>query len=114
MMTEEEAKEKWCPHYRSMVAITSMGDSREFDTNRASSEFSDVDRPTCIASQCMAWRWNEAKRTQAFIKAVQDRMEKYEPKKPYSRNRAIAEVYAEIGSDLKYTEGYCGLAGKPE
>lgn len=67
----------------------------------------------CLGAECMGWRWSEVRRTAAFVKAVQERIrEKSKPgKPPYSHNKAIAEVYNEIGDKLVRTEGYCGLAG---
>ena len=49
-LTEEEAREKWCPF------------AREYDIERGIAGLAGVNRPTeigarCIASQCMAWRW---------------------------------------------------------
>lgn len=79
MVTEDEARKKWCPHAR----LTSpSGDSRSWNrVMRATPGFEDY--PHCIASECMAWRWD-------------DRFE-----------GAPAQW---VGySD---THGYCGLAGK--
>ena len=52
MLTEEEAKGKWCP-----FAIASHTDPRRGfrDGKETAPEFS-PEFP-CIASRCMAWRW---------------------------------------------------------
>lgn len=91
-VTEYEAKQRWCPFARVVVAqgrsltakkplasgnrvsgpLAPDGASREDMTNPEASR--------CIASACMAWRWD------------------------IERNRAGPEI----------DHGYCGLAGKPE
>ena len=62
----------------------------------------------CIAHRCMAWRWHEARRTAAFLEAVQAHM-KTQAKPNFST--ATQAVYAENGGQYEMTEGYCGLAG---
>ena len=53
MMTEEEAKTKWCPFARY------IGDTRDRTSahNRVGSGDGFNSECNCIASQCMAWRW---------------------------------------------------------
>jgi hypothetical protein len=57
-VTEEQAKEKWCPFARRGII------SRHFiagGMNRVgddSGEHTNPEQCRCIASQCMAWRWN--------------------------------------------------------
>lgn len=63
---------------------------------------------SCVASKCSAWRWSEAKRTLAFLEAVQAHM-KAQPKPNF--NTSVAAVYAETGGQFERSEGYCGLAG---
>jgi hypothetical protein len=101
-MTEEEAKSKWCPFVRFAM--------HEGDGTGAANR-ADIDMPhwnRCCASDCMAWRWSEPKRTAAFLEAVQKHMQGQD--KP-NFNTATQAVYAEIGGQFARVEGHCGLAG---
>ena len=52
-MTEDEAKQKWCPHARIQTSWTSLhGGVALAGTNRW-----EKGSAKCIASECMAWRW---------------------------------------------------------
>ena len=73
-MTEAEAREKWCPF---------AGDIRNYGNTSIGNSH------RCIASDCMAWRWNKTGRS---IHRVGE--------KP-------------MVSDEVDNTGYCGLAGKP-
>ena len=76
-MTEDEAKTKWCPFTR-----FHSSPSDDIYSNRLGG------RPIaeCIASECMAWRWQQDTR----VEIVRG---EYVSKNPL--------------------HGYCGLAGKP-
>lgn len=87
MLTEEQARTRWCPFTR----VT--GDGEEWHTNRPShAEVHQKQFDHCIASQCMAWRWGEAERNGA----------------PVLDEDAPARVRFEPSPDRK---GRCGLAG---
>lgn len=47
-MTEDEAKQKWCPFVQAVGEFGSYTNRGDF-------------KKTCLASGCMAWRWNELK-----------------------------------------------------
>jgi|LakMenEpi03Aug12_release.lakeMendotaPanAssembly.Ray.scaffolds.fasta_scaffold742957_2 hypothetical protein len=83
-MTEEDAKQKWCPFTRAMAASVSTSPNRLVDgaPHRGS---------MCIASACMAWRWD----TDAWTLAFDD-------KGPLTRRK-----------DYDEPQGYCGLASRP-
>lgn len=99
-MTEAEAKTKWCHQAR----FTGTP-SDDLVPNR-SDPIEDSTR--CIASDCMAWRWSEPKRTAAFLEAVQKHMRAQD--KP-NFNTAVQKVYAETGGQFERVEGHCGLGG---
>ena len=87
LVTEEEAKERWCPFARAYETVL-LGDEetwRPATLNRTRSGRPDPDC-SCIASQCMAWRWGPDDA------ALNERMH---------------------GRDAQPELGYCGLAGKP-
>lgn len=85
IVTEEEAKTKWCPESRVADSAEDLAPS----SNRIYNGEGKVDIDCrCIASACMAWRW-------------------YRPPPDLSDT--------EIGYNATYSKpnGYCGKAGKP-
>ncbi len=84
-MTEEEAKNKWCPFARA-EAMRDKADSPRLAINRGSPIFVMMEATLCIGSACMAWR------------AVQT---------GWTNPNPAGE------SEPIYGSGYCGLAGKP-
>ena len=93
MMTEEEAKKRWCPMARVHIS-RSLSGSEYYSNNRLALH----DLTTCIASGCMAWRWelewDWAKRIEA--------------------NRELSKMSLQEVTGMTPREGYCGLAGKQE
>jgi len=94
-MTEEQAKEKWCPFGRVIGAHADAGNIQRLHTGynrlwrRDSQEMEPAKASACIASRCMAWRWTEEKPILDIDLATSD-VEKGE------------------------RTGYCGLASKPD
>ena len=65
-MTEDEAKQKWCP----MVRLGSVNGNAHYEGFCWNNRGDDTHEANCIASECMAWRedsyWNgESKRITA-------------------------------------------------
>jgi len=89
MITEEEARKKWCP----------MGGIGSHDNPKLPSG------SACIASECAAWR---GKAFEIYTNTDAELGEK-----GWERKRiAGREVWwREIPEDMR--TGYCGLAGKP-
>lgn len=114
LLTEDEARQKWCPFSRGVTATASIPaeicNSTSF--NRFGIEGEDPQTPRlpqvcfCIASGCMQWRW-----------AIWFPAEETDPyrKVRYVEDWQSAIVFAanEYGKN-GIVKGFCGLAGKPE
>lgn len=105
--TEHEAKGKWCAFARTPFVWDA---TVVIPANRGGQWGEMAERSPCIASDCMSWRWSRAKETRAFLDEVQTRM------KATGENFAKASeaIWKAHPTTFDHTEGYCGLAGKPE
>lgn len=56
-MTEEKAKEKWCPFARAASAIGPVAVNRMETSLTKDGSIADPDC-LCLGSECMAWRWD--------------------------------------------------------
>ncbi len=97
MITEAEARTKWCPFVRVREPdhYSGFNDSTiGTAVNRAAPKSRELVNQSllCVASECMAWRWHEKYTTHAHDDG-QD---------IYPRAR-----------DETPTHGWCGLAGSP-
>ena len=97
MMTESEAKTKWCPFARMLAHTYAQdGKGRIFEGGYSYNRSPDDDEcyiPTgakCIASGCMAWRWEHG--------AV------------FDGDRGFM-VHDMGPHGVGHARGYCGLAG---
>jgi hypothetical protein len=91
-MTEKEAKEKWCPHALSFGRLIQPSASGETvvgsgPQNRGYQMGGPLHNCMCIASACMAWRWNG--------------------------QQTIVRNDVEPQEIFTTRFGYCGLAGAP-
>lgn len=97
ILTEEEAKEKWCP-FAQILGTLSKGEQNTIVAhgphNRGYQTGVGLASCHCIASGCMAWRWWETN--------VKD-------------ENALDNFGNKPGTRLdRRTYGSCGLAGRPE
>jgi hypothetical protein len=86
MMTEEEARGKWCPFVR-------QSNGPDGSWNRTLHESASLTEPRtygCIASECMAWRWEDG-----VIPGTD------------------GKFYFGDETAQRPARGYCGLSGKP-
>ena len=91
LLTEEEAKTKWCPNSRFSVADGEHGVNRWWSAKTDDGPYSvNPEACRCIASRCAAWRWGE------FIG-------------PYGYTASRECTLAPTP-----TRGYCGAFGKPD
>lgn len=97
MLTEDEAKKKWCPMVRA---------GNEAGCNRNESDASGrLDR--CIASECMMWQW--------LPKTHYREMELWSKSKNTKVNSAHSDdadwrpIYGEKSDEPPPAVGYCGL-----
>ena len=113
ILTEDEAKTKWCPFARESYSADHKGGVATATANRFTG-LNDYSR--CIASQCMAWRWH----TKAFFSVSWPGgtdgayMGKQHVKSFGSvdlDNDYSLTAYAPPGEQAV---GFCGLAGKVE
>lgn len=89
ILTEEEARKKWCPHARELGRAQDGGNiSRLVAGYNRGGDGAMI--PSCIGSACMAWRWAEAKKI-----------------------RDIDLVTSDV-VDLPPRVGFCGLSGTPD
>lgn len=98
-MTEDEAKNKWCPFAR----VASLDDDREDVSARnrwsrdGETKWGPVAGAACIGSACMAWQWEQEANQPALLDWAHGDMAA--PAPPSTRQSTVA--------------GFCGLAGKP-
>lgn len=88
-MTEDEAREKWCPDAR-YAGQDDDGGANRWKQNLTADEPHALNPIPCrcIASQCMAWRWQNL-----------------------TRHYPWGSV--NVGGSNDPRKGYCGRAGKP-
>lgn len=102
--TENDAKAKWCPHTNVPFGNGTVSGNRGFEGHPLAANC------LCVASGCMAWRWSRAKETKAYL----DEVQKFMAETGENFNTATNKIYAKLGSKFERTEGYCGIAGRPE
>ena len=57
MVTEKEAKLRWCPHVRAANDQNYPAENRTCAEGKVLRTTPPLDWDRCIASECMMWRW---------------------------------------------------------
>ncbi len=94
LLTETEARDRWCPHARVIYGGPTFNRLGELSTANPTELNPEICR--CIASACMAWRWGEW--------ALTDVRTTTEDGRP---------MVVQVDDRSQPTRGYCGLAGRP-
>ncbi len=108
-MTEDDAKTKWCPHARI------LGQGRDLDGCAVAGT---VNRgqgfeARCIASACMAWRWQLERLGENKIQAIK-RYREENAGVDLKGAKDWVEAHPEyVRQPIAARQGFCGLAGAP-
>lgn len=98
LLTEEQAKEKWCPYkYRMSYGAPANEDPEcfaEYVTEQTAAH-------PCIASACMAWRWTP-KRSLVFGDWRDE------------NDELQGEAREQTNYEGDEPRGYCGAFGRPD
>ena len=106
LLTEEEAKTKWCPHVRQAAPV----DSEASGTAGNKYGKKQLEGAICMASACMAWRWFDCLASDVAGNQTWRGGRFNSPDAPGERHPGGPGA----GSKLHVRRGYCGLSGKPE
>ncbi len=97
-LTEEEAMGKWCPVVRYQ--------EHNYPSGNRWGDMENQPICRCIASRCMAWRWDTPSKFQAIMKHREKTGCTVREAKEY-----VDSEHPEL--TMEKTHGYCGLAGRP-
>jgi hypothetical protein len=125
-MIEEEAKTKWCPMAKTIVEAGTGGFNRPFSPEAG---YPATEMCHCIASECMAWRWEPAKPFELEVvelpmdeypETYQEYEQRYKDDSDYRGPRWFMErtVTSAVTRwrliERRYIHGFCGLSGRTE
>lgn len=97
MMTEDEAKTKWCPMARGQNWDDRRSEDGSFTANRLQSG-DPLAACLCLGSRCMMWRWGK---THVTLKDLSEEDRKTAPTEGVGPNDLVMSWR---------TYGFCGLA----
>lgn len=111
MLTEAEAKQKWCPWALTPFTSTSgaVGSHNRLFTEKAIMPPMIPTPCLCIASGCMAWRWQQYQDRETVNCPEKPAGEGWEKIEPTSVNQETM-MWRRYKGERK---GYCGNAGAP-
>ncbi|WP_188260832.1 hypothetical protein [Azospirillum tabaci] len=105
LMTEEQARTKWCPKARASDQAEPPLSINRVRTNKPDGDC------LCIASDCMAWRWAGEKTAYQRLVGRNDPT----PEPPWAPTGRVSTAGREVWEmDAGSRQGFCGAFGKPE
>ena len=122
LLTESEAKARWCPHARIPLYAASPADeespasaNRPMPGTSAYASNATQDATRCIASGCMAWRFAQMEPPRFVVREL-DPVEMASWQRERAGEAGYLEVTARDPQEPVAIEavtrlGYCGLAG---
>jgi hypothetical protein len=134
ILTERDAKTRWCPFSRIVVDFLGEGGTVAATANRDLPN--DSDRANCLGSGCLAWRWWAQPRLRwvtGMNHPVEDDRRPYDKtyqpteadfNRPEGPGWELSKIFFDECEDYCWLAvferktdperlGYCGLAGKP-
>lgn len=126
IVTETEAKERWCPHARvPLYAACATGEESPAAANRAAPGSSEsvragaAEQCRCLGSGCMAWRWiaPPVPRMQTRHYSQAELVALREARTPGGYVEVRQTDLPRVAEALRHEAdglGYCGLSGAPK
>lgn len=108
-VSEEAAKEMWCPMFRGPTSVGGEGGGNTINGGH----------PFCIASGCMMWRWRvvtiDGLTGMQVTSRQMDDIIRALPVPPTAGEREAQRAKTQERFRPQWGKvGYCGMAGKPE
>lgn len=113
VITEAKAKTKWCPFSRKAVTLDTPA-GRSLAVASANRDKNDNIITACMASACMAWRWESDAGLSGPHRVHPNVLTDHWKGWTVTDDRPDEKGYVEISPPSSSREtGFCGLAGRP-
>lgn len=110
VMTEEEARRKWCPFARWDPGVSDNGAATNRHGDGGKPFITQTAAYRCIASSCMAWRWGAPQRETTWTSGEPPEGDDWTAPTD-EKQRPGDSVRWERSVTIR--RGFCGLGGRP-